>query len=255
MIKNLIWALALSWPGTLLHAQTTTPSFLSYPTLSPDGSTMVFAYNGDLWRVPTDGGLALRLTAMTGNELAPRISPDGKWLAFSADQNGNMDVYLMPLEGGDIKQLTFHEAGDVVDSWSWDSKSIYFTSSRYNNFSSYQVNIEGGTATRVFGHYFNTIHNVVETPQGELLFNDSWESYSAANRKRYKGAFNPDIFSYNPKNKSFKQLTDYAGKDFWGSVDRKGTIYFASDEGNDEFNLYTFVNGKKDRINEFPYVH
>lgn len=252
MIKNLIWALALSWPGVLLHAQTTTPSFLSYPTLSPDGSTMVFAYNGDLWRVPTDGGLALRLTAMTGNELAPRISPDGKWLAFSADQNGNMDVYLMPLEGGDIKQLTSHEAGDVVDSWSWDSKSIYFTSSRYNNFSSYQVHIEGGTARRVFGHYFNTIHNVVETPQGELLFNDSWESYSAANRKRYKGAFNPDILSYNPKNKSFKQLTDYEGKDFWSSVDRKGTIYFASDEGNDEYNLYTFVNGKKTALTDFP---
>ncbi|MEJ5054376.1 S41 family peptidase [Sphingobacterium sp. MYb382] len=251
MIKPLSGVIGLLFSGLTLFGQSS-PAFLSYPTLSPDGSTLVFSYDGDLWRVPTAGGLALRLTAMTGNEIAPRISPDGKWLAFSADQNGNMDVFLMPLEGGDIQQLTYHEAGDIVDSWSWDSKSIYFTSSRYNNFSSYRVNIDGGTADRIFPHYFNTIHNVVETPKGEYLFNDSWESYSQAHRKRYKGAFNPDILSYNPKSKDFKQLTDYQGKDFWASVDRQGNIYFASDEGNDEFNLYTFVNGKKTELTNFP---
>ena len=251
MIKTLLCAIGFSMSAVALYGQTN-PAFLSFPTLSPDGSTLVFAYEGDLWSVPTEGGMAFRLTAMTGNEIAPRISPDGKWLAFSADQNGNMDVYLMPLEGGDIKQLTFHEAGDMVDSWSWDSKGIYFTSSRSNNFSSYRVGINGGTAERLFPHYFNTIHNVVETPAGELLFNDSWESYSAASRKRYKGSFNPDILSYNPKNKAFKQLTDYEGKDFWTSVDRNGNIYFASDEGNEEYNLYTFVNGNKTMLTNFP---
>lgn len=251
MIKIFLCGLGLAMSAGALYAQTS-PSFLSYPTLSPDGNTLVFAYEGDLWRVASEGGTALRLTAMTGNEIAPRISPDGKWLAFSADQNGNMDAYLMPLEGGDIKQLTFHEAADIVDSWSWDSKEIYFTSSRYNNFSSYRVGLKGGTAERLFPHYFNTIHNVVETPAGDLLFNDSWESFSAANRKRYKGSFNPDILSYNPKSKVFKQLTDYEGKDFWTSVDRSGKVYFASDEGNDEFNLYTFLDNKKTMLTNFP---
>lgn len=251
MIKVFLCSLGLSF-GSLLGAHAQSPvSFLSYPTLSPDGNTVVFSYDGDLWRVPSEGGLALRLTAMSGNEIAPRISPDGKWLAFSSSQNGNMDVYTMPMEGGDIKQLTYHDAGDEVDSWSWDSQSIYFTSSRYNRFTSYRVNIGGGTAERLFPHYFNTIHNVVESPKGELLFNDSWESYSSANRKRYKGAFNPDILSYNLKSKVFKQYTDYEGKDFWASVDLKGNIYFASDEGNEEFNLYTFANDKKVALTKF----
>lgn len=227
------------------------PSFLSYPTLSPDGSTLVFSYEGDLWKVPSEGGPALRLTAMDGNEISPRISPDGQWLAFSSNQNGNMDVYIMPLGGGDIQQLTYHDGSDEVDSWSWDSKTIYFTSSRYNRFSSYKVRREGGTASRVFPHYFNYIHGMVETPNGELLFNDSWESYSSANRKRYKGAFNPDIYSYNPKSNTFKQYTDYIGKDFWPSVDRQGNIYFASDEGTDEYNLFTFRNGKKAALTQF----
>ncbi|TJZ59833.1 PDZ domain-containing protein [Sphingobacterium olei] len=253
MIKVFLCALGMSI-GCSFFTQAQSPSelsFLSHPTLSPDGNTIVFSYDGDLWRVSVEGGAAFRLTAMKGNEIAPRISPDGKWLAFSSNQSGNMDVYVMPLEGGDIKQLTYHEAGDEVDSWSWDSKSIYFTSSRHNRFGSYKVVRSGGTAERLFPHYFNTIHNVVETPEGELLFNDSWESYSAANRKRYKGAFNPDILSYSPKDNTFKQYTDYEGKDFWASADRKGNIYFASDEENDEFNLYTFVGRQKTALTKF----
>ncbi|GHE29938.1 tricorn protease [Sphingobacterium griseoflavum] len=227
------------------------PAFLSYPTLSPDGSVLVFSYEGDLWKVSSQGGVALRLTAMEGNEIAPSISPDGKWLAFSSNQNGNMDVYSMPLEGGDIQQLTYHEGADEVDSWSWDSQTIYFTSSRYNRFSSYKVDRNGGTAQRILPHFFNFIHGIAEMPSGELLFNDSWESYTSANRKRYKGAFNPDIRSYDPSSNTFKQYTDYMGKDFWPSVDRKGNIYFASDEGNDEYNLYTFSAGKKVALTTF----
>src|SRR5690606_19202171 len=161
---------------------------------------------------------------------------DGKWLAFSSNQFGNYDLFIMPLQGGDIKQLTFHDANDEVDSWSWDSKTIYFTSGRYNRFTSYEVAVEGGTAKRIFPHYFNTIHQVTPMPSGEFLFNNSWESYSAANRKGYKGAFNPDVLSYHPKSKKFEQLTDYEGKDFWQTVDKNGKIYFASDEGNGEYN-------------------
>ncbi|WDF68841.1 S41 family peptidase [Sphingobacterium oryzagri] len=250
MIKKISFILLSLGIGSWGMAQQQ-PTFLSYPTLSPDGNTIVFSFDGDLWKVPAQGGTALRLTAMDGDETASRISPDGKWLAFSSNQNGNMDIYTMPLDGGEIKQLTYHDGADEVDSWSWDSKVIYFTSSRYNRFSSYKVNREGGTATRILPHYFNFIHAVTETPSGELLFNNSWESYSSANRKRYKGAFNPDILSYDPKRNTFKQYTDYIGKDLWPSVDRQGTIYFASDEANDEYNLYSIVAGKKVALTQF----
>lgn len=250
MFRTTLLSLAIVFCSAL-SVKAQQPSFLSYPTLSPDGKTVVFSYEGDLWKVPTEGGQAFRLTAMAGNEIAPRISPDGKWLAFSSSQNGNLDVYVMPLEGGDITQLTYHDGADHVDSWSWDSNKIYFTSSRYNRFSSYAVSKDGGTAKRLFPHYFNFIHGVVEAPSGELLFNDSWESYSSANRKRYKGAFNPDIIGYDARTKSFKTYTDYEGKDFWQSIDRSGKVYFVSDEENDEYNLYTFVDGKKTALTHF----
>lgn len=225
--------------------------FASHPTLTPDAKTIVFSFEGDLWRVDATGGNATRITALPGEEVNPRISPDGKWLAFSSNQFGNYDVFVLPLDGGDIRQLTFHDANDEVDSWSWDSKTIYFTSSRYNRFAGYKVDLEGGTAKQLFGHFFNYTHNVVETPTGELLFNNSWESYSAAQRKRYKGAFNPDILSYHPKTGEFKQYTDYEGKDFWATVDQNGQIFFASDEVNGEYNLYTFQNGIKTALTQF----
>ncbi|SEM95489.1 C-terminal processing protease CtpA/Prc, contains a PDZ domain [bacterium A37T11] len=225
--------------------------FTTYPALSPDGQTVVFSYEGDLWKASVDDGEATRLTAMQGTEIDPRISPDGKWLAFSSEQLGNYDVYLMPLAGGDIRQLTYHDAADEVDSWSWDSKTIYFTSGRYNSYSAYKVGINGGTATRIFGNYFNFIHQVVEAPDGELYFSDTWESKSQAQRKGYKGPFNPDIQSYDPARKSYKRYTDYIGKDFWTTIDQQGQVYFVSDEGNSEYNLYTFQQGKKTQLTHF----
>ncbi|MBA6153013.1 S41 family peptidase [Gelidibacter maritimus] len=227
--------------GTL-HAQEA--YFLIDPTITPDGQTIVFSYDGDLWKVPASGGDAFRLTAMEGEETLPRISPDGKWLAFSATQYGNKDIYIMPIDGGEIKQLTYHDATDDVDSWSWDSKEIYFTSSRYNRYSGYKVSVSGGTPTRLFENYFNNVHNVVSYPNtDEIFFNESWESKNFTSRKRYKGAYNPDIKSYNPKTKGFKEYTDYIGKDMWVTIAENGDIYFVSDEINGEYNLYTFKDG------------
>ena len=250
MFKSTVLSISVMLISALLYAQRQ-PTFLSNPTLSPDGQTVVFSYEGDLWKVAAAGGSATRLTAMRGNEILPRISPDGKWLAFSADQNGNMDVYVMPMDGGEIRQITHHESSDEVDSWSWDSKHIYFTSGRANRFGSFRVKKAGGTAEPILPHFFNFIHNIVETPSGELLFTDSWESYSAANRKRYKGAFNPDIRGYDPKTEQYRDYTSYIGKDLWPTVDQSGVIYFASDEANEEYNLYKIEDNVKSQLTSF----
>src|SRR5471030_1755302 len=159
-------------------AQSTDTYFLSYPTLTPDGQTVVFSFEGDLWKANINNGDAVRLTAMQGYETNAKISPDGKWVAFTGRQMGNADVYVMPLAGGSIKQLTFHSAADEVNSWSWDGQRIYFTSNRTGQISGYTVNINGGTPQRLFGdHYFLFDHGLFEHPSsGEIFFNDTWES-------------------------------------------------------------------------------
>lgn len=234
-------------------AQNSDAYFLSQPALTPDGKAVIFSFEGDLWRADIAGGQAYRLTAMQGYETNARVSPDGKWIAFTARQYGNPDVYVMPVGGGDIKQLTFHSASDEVCSWGWDSKTIYFTSNRMGQISGFKVSMNGGTPQRVFGDYFFQFdHNLFEHPtSGEIFFNDTWESSSQVARKRYKGPFNPDIQSYNPRTKKFTKYTTWEGKDFGATIDRNGNIYFISDEANGEYNLYTFENGKKVALTKF----
>lgn len=224
--------------------------FADHPALTPDGETLVFAYNGDLWKVPTDGGAANRITALDGAESHPRISPDGKWLAFSSGQYGNADVYVTPLDGGPIKQLTYHQATDEVANWSWDSKTIYFTSSRYNRITTFTVPAAGGTPQRLMPHYFNIAHNVVPLPgSDDFLFNETWESSNFTHRKGYKGPYNPDLKRYDPKANTVTQLTKWEGKDMWPMADQKGNTFFVSDRDNGEYNLYGLAkDGKIKRL-------
>ncbi|MFL5728616.1 MAG: peptidase S41, partial [Cytophagaceae bacterium] len=236
-----------------MHAQDNNAYFLSQPSLTPDGKAVVFSFEGDIWKANLSDGQAYRLTAMQGYETNAKVSPDGKWIAFSGRQYGNADIFVMPFSGGDIRQLTYHSSSDEMSSWGWDSKTIYFTSNRAGQTAGYTLSVNGGTPHRVFGNYFFQYdHNLVEHPaSGEIFFNDTWESSSQLQRKRYKGPFNPDIQSFNPKTKQYKKYTDWIGKDFGATIDRNGNIYFISDEANGEYNLYTLENGKKTELTRF----
>ncbi len=238
---------------SILSVAQSNTHFLSNPTLSPDGQTVVFAFEGDLWKANISDLQATRITAMQGYETTPRISPDGKWIAFTGRQYGNADVYVMPLNGGEVKQITFHSSNDEVTSWSWDSKSIYLNSGRAGQIAGFKVAATGGTPQRVFGsNFFQYDHNLVEHPTtGEVFFNDTWESVSQSQRKRYKGPFNPDVQSYNLKTKQHKKYTTWEGKDFAATIDKAGNVFFISDEANGEYNLYTLDAGKKKSLTRF----
>lgn len=252
-MKFIIVTLYFYFLSFSLTAQDNTAFFLSNPCLTPDGKTVIFSFEGDLWKSNVNDGQAVRLTAMQGYETSPRVSPDGKWVAFTGRQFGNADVFIMPLNGGDIKQITYHSANDEVSSWSWDSKNIYFHSNRSGQVSGFKVSMNGGTPQRVFGDYFFQFdHNLVEHPlTGEIFFNDTWESLNQLQRKRYKGPFNPDIQSYNPKTKQYKKYTTWEGKDFGATIDKNGKIYFISDEANGEYNLYSLEGGRKTELTIF----
>ena len=219
--------------------------FASHPSLSPDGKQIYFSYDGDIYSVPAAGGQATAVITMFGEQDSPLVSPDGKWVAFSSDIQGNTDVYAVPLGGGNAVQLTFHEAPDVPISWSADSKYIYFESTRESaRKTSFRVAVAGGTPQLMFDGFFNTIVNLVENPKtGEFLFNESMESLSFPTRKRYVGAHNPNIKSWNPKSKTYTELTDYEGKDQWPMADKDGNIYYVSDQLNKESNIVKYVKG------------
>src|ERR1041385_4385651 len=78
---------------------------LRFPTIHD--KQIVFTYAGDLYTVASEGGIARRLTSHEGFEMFPRFSPDGQWIAFTGQYDGNTEVYLMPAEGGKPKRLTY----------------------------------------------------------------------------------------------------------------------------------------------------
>src|SRR6478752_5695421 len=123
------WVLGLLLVGmsSYLVAGEDAPLLLQEPTLSR--AEIVFGYGGYLWSVPRDGGAARQLTT-GGHESDAVFSPDGNWIAFSANYDGNVDVYVIPAAGGEPKRLTWHPGNDIVQSFTPDGSGVLFTSGR-----------------------------------------------------------------------------------------------------------------------------
>ena len=100
--------LAALGAGLLPTAATAQTKLLRFPDIA--GDRVAFCYAGDIWTAPAKGGNATRLTAHPGLELFPKFSPDGKWIAFTGQYEGDEQVYVVPAEGGEPRQLTYYPA-------------------------------------------------------------------------------------------------------------------------------------------------
>src|SRR5262245_38044226 len=135
--------LVVAAPG-LAHAQAE-KLLLQKPTANR--THIVFAFADDLWIVPRSGGDAQRLTSGPGLETDPIFSPDGSWLAFTGEYEGNTDVYVMPASGGQPRRLTYHPGSDRAIGWTPDGKRVLFQSARnsYSRFARlFTMPVEGG---------------------------------------------------------------------------------------------------------------
>lgn len=212
---------------------------------------IVFSYLGDIWTADENGQNVQRLTVNRARDVYGRFSPDGKWIAFSSDRNGNLDVHLIPAIGGNAKQLTTHSADDTVLGWSADSRSIMFSSNRGEDFMPqlYLVSTEGGMARKA-----GTDMGVQASysPDGQrLAYNQKSQVYW---RKFYRGSFQSDIMVMDVAAKKFTQITDFDGMDSWPMWGRDGFIYFVSDrDGNGLTNIWRVSEngGKADRVTTF----
>ena len=99
--------------------------YYRFPTLH--ANTLVFAAEGDLWRVDANGGVAQRLTTHPAEETSPTISPDGRTVAFTARYEGPAELYTMPLAGGLPKRWTYESDTSLATTWHPDGGLIYTT--------------------------------------------------------------------------------------------------------------------------------
>ena len=87
------------------------PTFAE-PGISPDHGEIAFVSGGDIWTVPSNGGVARLLISHPANESRPLYSPDGKRLAFISTRTGGGDVYVLTFATGDVKRITFDDGLD-----------------------------------------------------------------------------------------------------------------------------------------------
>src|SRR5580765_2928326 len=139
MIATKKWlVLFITLCSSLALAQETQEGrLMRFPDIYKD--KVVFMYGGDLWLASTSGGAASRITSHPGRELFPKFSPDGRWIAFTGQYDGNFNVYVMPAEGGQPRQLMFYQGSaqqlsermgihNEVVTWYPDSKRVLFIS-------------------------------------------------------------------------------------------------------------------------------
>jgi len=220
-----------------------------YPSYS--NGRVAFTYLGDIWTADENGQNVQRLTVNKARDAFPRFSPDGKWIAFSSDRNGNLDVFIIPSTGGAAKQLTYHSADDTVLGWTPDGKGILFSSQRGEDFMAllYVVGVDGGMPWRAGPDMGNAASF---SPDGSrIAYNPKGQVYW---RKYYRGAYATDVWIEDVSAKKFTQLTDFDGLDSWPMWGRDGQIYFVSDrDGNGLTNIWRISEsgGKADRITSF----
>lgn len=142
MMGAVLFALSC-WANSAAAAEEA-PLLAQSPTMNK--TEIVFEYGGYLWSVPRQGGEARQLTT-GGHESGPKFSPDGNWIAFTGQYDGNVDVYVMPADGGEPKRLTWHPGADVAEGWTPDGTKVLFRSGReaYADFDRlYTVPVAGG---------------------------------------------------------------------------------------------------------------
>src|SRR5262249_20661066 len=130
VIRRLFVALALLSSPTPLQAADPI-RLANTPALSPDGSTLAFSWAGEIWTVPSEGGMARPITRHPSRDLQPTFSLDGKEIAFVSDREGSQQVFVMPVDGSaPPRQITFHTEGSLLQGYFPDGQSLLVSGNR-----------------------------------------------------------------------------------------------------------------------------
>jgi tricorn protease len=191
------------------------------------GDTVVFAAEGDLWRVGRQGGVATRLTTHPGEESRPAISPDGCTLAFSATYEGPAEVYTMPIDGGLPVRRTFEGESARVVGWTPGGEVLYATP-HYSGLPNVQLaRLDPASGRRSLVPLAQASEGSY-TPDGKALFFTRF-AFQGSHTKRYRGGTAQNLWRFREGDAEATPLTaDFPGtskEPMWWN----GRVYFVSD--------------------------
>ncbi len=193
------------------------------------GDRIVFTAEDDLWSCDLAGQDVRRLTSFIGTEYFPHISPDGRWIAFTGEYDGNRDVYLIPVGGGEPQRLTWHPGGDEVIGWHPDGETVILRSRRHDphgDWHLFTIDHQGGDLAELPLGFAARLD--VDPASGRWAFNRTERERRPW--KRYRGGWATQIWVGDPGQNDFVQITEFAGMDAF-PMWHDGQLVFLSDQG------------------------
>jgi tricorn protease len=247
-MKKIIFVILILFVTSIATlAQDSKPMLFRQPAMNK--THIVFVFAGDLWMVSRQGGAAERLTSGVGNESGPQFSPDGNWIAFTGEYDGNVDAYVIPSSGGEPRRLTYHPGGDGVIGWTPDGKSVVFLSGRNAGMpvpKMYTMPVSGeGLPTELPFPMAGGIASF--SPDGTRLAYMPLAS-AFVQWKRYRGGRTTKIWIGNMADSSVEEIPRVNSNDFtpmWAG----DNIFFLSDRNNKNVTLYSY-NTKTKKVTE-----
>ncbi|MFT4600367.1 MAG: tricorn protease [Arenicella sp.] len=221
------------------------PLWMRYPSISPDGSTIVFSYQGDLFKVNTAGGRATQLTTHSSYDFNPIWSPDGSKIAFASDRHGNFDVFIMDAKGGEAQRLTFHSSKDLPFDFSPKGDKIIYGSYRMDEAKSvqfpyarlgelYEVGTSGGRERQLLTV---SAESAQYSQDGKKIIFHNRKGYENDWRKHHTSSVTRDLVIYDTDAESFEMVTKESCEDrnpIWNGAD---SFYFLSEKSG-SFNIW-----------------
>ena len=250
-MNKLILATLLGAYGLAAQAQDN-PLWMRHPAISPDGKTIAFSYQGDIFTVPSSGGTAKQITSNAAFDSYPVWSPDGNHIAFASNREGSIDVWVMDANGGIPKRVTTNSGSEYPLRWK-DNSTIMFKASIMPTAKSiifagsypqvYTVGMDGGRP-KLFSDI--TMDALDINASGDVLYIDR-KGYEDEWRKHHRSPITRDVWLKSGD--SFRKLTTFDGEDrdpVW-SADGKSFYYLSEQSGT--LNIYhRTLDGKETQI-------
>lgn len=250
-MNKLILATLLGAYGLAAQAQDN-PLWMRHPAISPDGKTIAFSYQGDIFTVPSSGGRAKQITSNAAFDSYPVWSPDGNHIAFASNREGSIDVWVMNANGGIPKRVTTNSGSEYPLRWK-DNYTIMFKASIMPTAKSiifagsypqvYTVGMDGGRP-KLFSDI--TMDALDINASGDVIYIDR-KGYEDEWRKHHRSPITRDVWLKSGD--SFRKLTTFDGEDrdpVWAS-DGKSFYYLSEQSGT--LNVYhRTLDGKETQI-------
>lgn len=219
-----------------------------YPSISPDGKTIVFSWHGDLWKVPSAGGTALRLTSHPADDLVSAWSPDGRSIAFLTARTGDLNVHVMSVDGTNVRPLTATDRPITLNGWmtAADGSHRVVLSVRnemdvYPGFRPATVSVEGGEIELI--HDAFGLEPSVSPDGQRVLFTRGMSGWW---RRGYTGPDSRELWLFDRNAQTFTQLTRWSGNDGMGKWLDDRRYVFLSTRPNHVANLFLRTLGDDD---------